>query len=368
MNIRTRLILPIILAVHYLTLSPMPGAAFGQVNEELRQNPPAPLEVSRQEALPLFLDASQDKRRRYAAGLCLASPDQGESERLVAFASNPENDPDLRLLAFAVHRSPKGIAEPILKIVRDPIGERPEFVAEMVNLVSQWFFVNPTSNLARDGTLALRARLQDENEIVRIRALESLLSNNDPGAVEFATAQIRGTGRALVPDDMAISLLQRADARAHIALFKDRLDKELQVDQPRPQTLASLVTALAIDPDLQPGLMALISADGTDPVVKRAGLESLSFYHAKDFPDVALRLLNDAEESAAVREDAARYAMRFLNRGTEEEKQRYAIPYGESIKEVLESNLENLDPLKAELQTIQSSLYERFPEVEDRLK
>lgn len=368
MNLRTHAILTMFFVAICLFFSPMHRAALGQISEELRQNPPAPLDGTREDALKVFLDASKPQRQRYAAGLRLASPDKGESEQLVAFAINPKNDPDLRLLAFAVHRSPTGIAEAILKIVREPVGERPEFVVEMVDLVSQWFFVNPTSKLAREGTLALRARLQDENEKVRIHAFESLLSNNDSGAVELAAAQIKGSGKSLVPDDIAVSLLQRADARAHIALFKDRFEREVKLDQPPPQTLASLVTALAIDPELQPRLTELVSAKGTDPVVKRAGLESLSFYHAKDFPDVALKLLSDADENPDVRQDAARSALRFINRGTKQEKEKYAIPYGESIKKALESNLDNVAPLQKELRMIQSSLYKQFPEVQEKLK
>jgi hypothetical protein len=112
----------------------------------------------------------------------------------------------------------------------------------------------------------------------------------------------------------------------------------------------------------------LIAAEGTDPVIKRAGLESLSLYHAHGFPDVALKILNNAQETPTVRQAAARYAMRFLNRGTADEKEKYALPYGESIKRLLQSNAESLQPIQKELRTIQSSLYRQFPQVEERLK
>ena len=53
----------------------------------------------------IFLDASKAKRERYAAGLRLVGPTDAESAKLLEFAANPSNDPDLRLLAFATHRS-----------------------------------------------------------------------------------------------------------------------------------------------------------------------------------------------------------------------------------------------------------------------
>lgn len=368
MSTRIRSVMPILILATCLLLAPLHHSALGQISDDLRKNPPVPLEGTREEALKVFLDTSVEQRHRYAAGLRLAGPDKGESEQLIAFAINRQNESDLRLLAFKIHRSPQKISEPILKIVRDPTGERPEFVVEMVDLVSQWFFVNPTSQLAREGTLALRARLQDEHENVRIHAFESLLSNNDSGAVEFATAQIRGAGKVLVPDDIAISLLQRADAKAHITLFKDRFERELKLDRPQPKILASLVTALAIDPELQPRLMELVGTKKTDPIVKQAGLESLSFHHAKGFPTVALQLLNDTEENPDVRQEAARCTIRFINRGTKQEKEEYVVPYGESIKKALESKLDNVAPLQKELRKFQSSLYKSFPEVAERLK
>ncbi|MDZ4850138.1 MAG: hypothetical protein SGI77_12705 [Pirellulaceae bacterium] len=368
MKFEMHLMMPMLVVAMCSMLSPMNRAALGQISEDLRQNPPAPMEGTRQEAISVFLKASNDQRQRYAAGLRLASPDKAESEQLVAFAMNPQNDADLRLLAFAVHRSPKGISENILKIVREPTGERPEFVVELVDLVSRWFFVNPTSDLAREGTLALRSRLQDESPNVRIHAFESLLSNNDLRAVELATAQIKGTGNLLVPDYIAVSLLERADPKAHISLFRERFEREIKLDQPPPQTLAALVSALAIDPDLQPRLMELVGAKGTDPVVKRAGLESLSLHHAKDFPTVALNILNEANETAGVRQDAARCALRFINRGTTQEKEAYALPFGESISKVLESNPDDAAPLQNQLRKIQSSLYQQFPLIQEKLK
>jgi HEAT repeat protein len=339
-----------------------------QADRDLRKNPPAPFEGTREAAMEIFLNPAKDIRERYAAGLRLVGPTDAESAKLLEFAATPGNDPDLRLLALAAHRSREKPAEVMLKILENPQDERPEFIVELVTYANRWFFVDPSSVLAKKATFVLRSRLEDENEQVRIRTFEGLLSRGDAKAVDLVTQQLKGTGEAKIPDYLAADYLRRADPRKHLGAFKVRYEKEVAKDQPEPKLVASLVKALSVDPELHPELITLMSAKTTNPSVKIASLDALSFYHAKDFPQAALEFLNDTDEKADVRKEAARTLLRFLNRGTNEEKDKHALPYARALKKVLESDQNVPEAVKEDVRKYQKSIYSQQPSLQERIR
>jgi len=153
---------------------------------------------------------------------------------------------------------------------------------------------------------ALRARLDDPDQSVRVNAYRVLVAAHDIVAVDKLVENLRQGANFTIPLEDGIELLDMDGSSKHFTTIRPFLNN------PNPKVQAQASRALANDPQSRQAIVGLATNKRTNKDIRTNALRGLA-REDDNFMNYAITIILDAEESADIRYDAMKNAMGRLN-------------------------------------------------------
>jgi hypothetical protein len=264
----------------------------------------AALQAAKTQATATFFDTAQPVAVRVQAIQRMGYPEPETFEKLLAVARTRAEDDQVRLAAMKRYRYDDRYVDTVVSIIADTT-ESEMLASELIyDIARRTTFRQPAEVRQRLQT-ALRDRLDDPRDLVRLAAYRSLVPNHDTVAIDRLVDGVRD-GTPPIPLADAIELLDVDGPTRHVATVRPF------VDHPDPKVQAEAARVLAVDPDNRQAVVALARDPQASREVRLKALRALAREDAEYF-SYALRLMSNRGEDPDVRYAAVEGAMARLN-------------------------------------------------------
>ena len=265
----------------------------------------AKLRLNKEIATNTFFDKSKSKKDRLDAVKRMGYPEEATFNKLIALSKDKSDDKDIRLVALQTHRYDEAYFNAALEIISDAT-EPASLRAGLIKDIGQRTTFRMPSEMRQKLRAALRFRLDDPDESVRLAAYRALVPAHDIVAIDKLVESLRkGTNFTIPPAD-AIELLDVDGSSKHLTTLRPFLN------HPDPKVQAQASRALANDPESRPRVVALATNKQTNTDTRKNALRGLA-REDQSFMNYAIRIILDVEESADIRYEAMKDGMGRLN-------------------------------------------------------
>ncbi len=261
-------------------------------------------EVKRR-ATETFLDPTRPTAERLDAATRLGYPESETFVRLLQVGTDASEPAEIRLVALKRYRYDDQYFDAVLTIIANP-SESELLAAGLIQDITRRTTFRQPAELRQRLQGALRDRLSDPRDAVRLWAYRALVASHDQMAVSQLVESLRSGVNVPIPLPDAIDLLDIDGPAKHIVTLRPYLD------HPDPAVQAQAVRVLAVDPQSRPAIASLASDIETRIEVRINALRALS-REDRGFVDYAVSLMDDSTEVPVVRYEAMKAAMGRLN-------------------------------------------------------
>jgi len=251
-----------------------------------------------------FFNTGNSTEERLEAISRLGYPDNETFKALFQVAVDSNENDKVRLAALKKHRYDEKYFDKVLSILSDP-NESEELVAGLIEDIGRRTTFRQPAEMQQRLQNALRERLNDSRQSVRLAAYRILVASHDAVAIDKLVEGLRSNASPIpLPD--AIDLLDMDGSNKHIVTLRPFLSN------PNPDVQAQAARALAVDPESRPTIISLANNAKAPLAVRSHALRALS-REDKGFMAYAIRLVGNSKEKADIRYEAMKGAMRRLN-------------------------------------------------------
>jgi hypothetical protein len=264
----------------------------------------AALQQAKLKATATFFDKAQSVDVRLAAIERMGFPETETFDRLLEVARDYTENDRVRLAAMKRYRFDDRYITTAIEIVANP-ATTGMLASELIYDIARRTTFRQPSEVRQTLQQALRARLDDSRDLVRLAAYRSLVSSHDMVAIDRLVEGVRD-GNPPVPMADAIELLDVDGPTRHVQTVRPLLGTS------DPDVQAQAVRVLAVDPDSRPAVVEIAANSGAPLAVRINALRALSREDAEYF-SYALRLMANTKEHPDVRYAAIQGAMARMN-------------------------------------------------------
>lgn len=269
------------------------------------QTDTAALRETKRRATETFFDSTRPTAERLEAATRLGYPDSATFARLLQVGTNAGEPDRIRLVALKRARYDERYFAAVLAIIANP-QESEVLAGGLVQDISRRTTFRQPAELRQRLQSALRDRLSDPRDAVRLWAYRSLVASHDEVAISRLVESLRSGVNMPIPLPDAIDLLDLDGPTKHIVTLRPYLRHA------DPHVQAQAARALAVDPESRPAIVNLTSNRQTANVVRINALRALSREDTA-FVGYAVRLMSDSSEVPDIRYAAMKAAIGRLN-------------------------------------------------------
>jgi hypothetical protein len=285
---------------------------------------PAAYAEAKRLATETFLDAGNPTEERLQAARKLGYPEAETFVELLRVGTDPNDDPQVRLEALKRYRYDDRYINAVLTIIADT-SENEDLAAGLIEDISRRTTFRQPAQIRQELQDALRRRLDDPRDAVRLAAYRVLVSMEDAMAVSQLVEALRAGGDVPIRLPDALELLDVDGPAKHIVTLRPYLE------HPDPAVQAQAARALAVDPQSRAEIVSLAVSSETPTLVRTNALHALA-REDEDFLDYAIGLMTDRQEEPDIRQAAMKASMSRLNyQGVSAETQ---IAFAQAIETV----------------------------------
>ena len=316
----------------------------------------ARLKLAKQTATNTFFDKTKSKNDRLNAIKNMGYPEDATFNRLITLAKDKTEDKDIRLAALKKHRYDEVYFSAALEILNDA-AEPPSLKAGLIKDLGQRTTFRLPSEMRQQLQSALRARLDDPDETVRLNAYRVLVAAHDIVAIDKLVAGLRSGTNVPIPIADGIELLDVDGSGKHLVTLRPFLN------HPDPKVQAQASRALASDPQSKTRVVEIATNKSINKDTRKNALRGL----ARDdgnFMNYAIRIMLDPGESADIRYQAMGDAMGRINYKHEPDTNQ--IRFAQAIERVAAgrpARTTDGKELTAEAKTLLAHLKKYFPAI-----
>lgn len=256
-------------------------------------------------ATETFLDSSKPTTDRLEAATKLRYPEAETFPELLRVGTDTTDDDSVRLVALKRCRYDDKYIDAVLTIIAN-LTESELLAAGLIEDITRRTTFRQPAALRQRLQGALRDRLSDPRDAVRLWAYRALVASHDQMAIDKLVESLRSGVGIPVPLPEAIDLLDIDGSAKHIVTLRPYLDN------PDPAVRAQAARALAVDPESRPAIVNLASNIETPEAVRIKALRALSREDER-FVDYAVKLMGNSKEVPDIRYEAMKAAMGRLN-------------------------------------------------------
>lgn len=283
----------------------------------------AALRQAKREATETFFDTTEAVEVRLAAIRRMGYPEPETFARLLEVATTSTEDDRVRLAALKRHRYDDRYLDAVLDIIADP-AESAMLASELIYDIARRTTFRQPAEIRQTLQTALRARLDDPRDAVRLAAYRSLVSSHDMVAIDRIVEGVRD-GTPPVPMADAVELLDVDGPTRHVQTVQPLIASQ------DPAVQAQVVRVLAVDPDSRQLVVDLASKRETARQVRVNALRALSREDPGYF-SYALRLMSNRREDPDVRYAAMKGAMARMN--YQQVSPRRQVQFGRAVQNI----------------------------------
>lgn len=264
----------------------------------------AALRRAKVQATETFFNTSKDVKERLAAIQRMGYPDPETFERLLKVATKSTENDLVRLAAMKRYQYNDRYINAVLNIIADPT-QSAMLASELIYDITRRTTFRQPAKVRQTLQAALRERLRDPRDAVRLAAYRSLVPSHDLVAIDRIVEGVRN-GTPPTPMADAVELLDVDGPTRHVKTVQPLIDTK------DPAVLAQVVRVLAVDPDSRPAVVNLLLNRQTARQVRVNALRALSREDPEYF-SYGLNLMSDRREDPDVRYAAIKGAMARMN-------------------------------------------------------
>lgn len=263
------------------------------------------LQAAKLQATTTFLDAGQPLAARLKAAEGLGYPDAETFIELLRVGQDRSDENAIRLVALKRYRYDQQYIDTVLGIVADTT-ESDDLAAGLIEDISRRTTFRQPAEIRQQLQSALRERLTDSRDAVRLAAYRALVSSHDALAIDQLVQSLRDGGPVPIPLADAIELLDVDGPTKHLVTVRPYLEN------PDPSVRAQAARVLAVGQDSRQSVVDLAFDSATPREVRLNALRALS-REDEQYLTYALRLMANRTEDADVRYAAMEGGMIRLN-------------------------------------------------------
>jgi cobalamin biosynthesis Mg chelatase CobN len=263
------------------------------------------LQAAKLQATATFLDSAQPLAARLKAADGLGYPTAETFNELLRVGQDRTDEDVIRLVALKRYRYDQDYIDTVLNIIADAT-ESDEFAAGLIEDISRRTTFRQPAEIRQRLQSALRERLTDSRDAVRLAAYRALVSSHDALAIDQLVESLRSGGPVPIPLADAIELLDVDGPNKHLVTVRPFLEN------PDSSVQAQAARVLAVDSDSRQDVVDLAFQSTTPREVRLNALRALS-REDEQYMTYALRLMANRSEDADVRYAAMRGGMVRLN-------------------------------------------------------
>jgi len=263
------------------------------------------LRLDKQTATNTFFDKARPVNERLNSIKNMGYPEDATFERLISLAKDKTENKDIRLAALKKHQYDEIYFSTALEILNDP-AEPASLKAGLVKDLGQRTTFRMPSEMRQQLQSALRARLDDPDESVRLAAYRVLVAAHDIVAIDKLVTGLRSGTNVPIPIAEGIELLDVDGSGKHFITLRPFLN------HPDPGVQAQASRALASDPQSRNRVVEIATNKNINKDTRKNALRGLA-RDDENFMDYAIRIILDAQESADIRYEAMKDAMGRIN-------------------------------------------------------
>ncbi|MDX1502557.1 MAG: hypothetical protein R3325_09340 [Thermoanaerobaculia bacterium] len=273
--------------------------------QEDKEAEAAALRAERAAATSTFLDSSQPVAERLQAVTRLGYPDEETMSALVRIGADTAEPDAVRLAALEKARYDEPYLDTVFEIIARPT-ESGELASELIYEVGRRTTFRQPAAVRQRLQSALRDRLDDPRDPVRLAAYRVAVASHDMVAVDRLVQPLKDGDRPPIPLGDALELLDVDGPAKHLVTARPFLR------HPDARVQAQALRVLAVDPESRGEVIELVRSRSTARVARVSGLRALA-REDEEYMAYALRLVADRSEDADVRYAALEGGMIRLN-------------------------------------------------------
>ena len=316
----------------------------------------ARLKLNKEIATNTFLDKSKSRNDRLNALKGMGFPTDATFARLINLAKDKSEDIEIRLAALKRLPYEDAYFNAVLEILSD--GTEPASLkAGLIKDIGQRTTFRMPAEMRQRLQSALRIRLDDPDESVRLAAYRALVSAHDIIAINKLVESLRKGTDFTIPLADGIELLDVDGSSKHLTTLRPFLN------HPDPKVQAQASRALANDPQSRNRIIELATNKRTNQDTRKNALRGLAREDG-NFMNYAINIILDAQESADIRYDAMKNGMGRLN--YQHEPDTVQIRFAQAIERVAggrPARTTDGKELAAEAKTLLAHLKKYFPPI-----
>ena len=275
------------------------------IHAQLTQAEVSALRDARVQATATFLDASEPVAARLLAAERLGYPDAETFDELLRVGQDRSDDNAIRLVALKRYRYDQQYIDTVLSVLADTT-ESDDLAAGLIEDISRRTTFRQPAEIRQQLQSALRERLTDTRDAVRLAAYRALVSSHDALAIDQLVQSLRDGGPVPIPIADAIELLDVDGPNKHLGTVRPFLANQ------DPSVQGQAARVLAVDQDSRQRVVDLAFDSTTPREVRLNALRALS-REDEQYLAYALRLMANRTEDADVRYVAMEGGMIRLN-------------------------------------------------------
>ena len=315
----------------------------------------ARLKFARQTAINTFFDKARPVNERLNAIKNMGYPEDATFNRLISLAKDKTEDKDIRLAALKKHQYDEVYFATALEILNDP-AEPASLKAGLVKDLGQRTTFRMPPEMRQQLQTALRARLDDPDQSVRLNAYRVLVAAHDIVAIDKLVESLR-TNTNVIPIQVGIELLDVDGSGKHFTTLRPFLN------HPDPRVQAQASKALASDPQSKSRVIEIATNKSINNDTRKNALRGLAREDV-NFMNYAINIILDPQESPDIRYQAMKDAMGRINYQNEPDTNQ--VRFAQAVERVAAgrpARTTDGKELTAEAKTLLAHLKKYYPPV-----
>jgi len=316
----------------------------------------ATLKLNKQIATNTFFDKSKSKKDRLDAIKRMGYPEEATFNKLISLSKDKSDDKEIRLAALKTHMYDEAYFNAVLEILSDAT-EPASLKAGLIQDIGQRTTFRMPAEMRQKLQAALRLRLDDPDESVRLAAYRALVPAHDIIAIDKLVESLRKGTNFTIPLADGIELLDVDGSSKHLTTLRPFLN------HPDPKVQAQASRALANDPQSRNAVVALATNKRTNVDTRKYALRGLA-REDQNFMNYAINIIVDVQESADIRYEAMKNGMGRLN--YQHEPDTVQIRFAQAIERVAggrPARTSDGKELTAEAKLLLAHLQKNFPAI-----
>ncbi len=324
------------------------GVWYASLSGAFGQEPAAALpENERQAAVAEFADATKPDPVRLKALQHVGQPGIQYEPQLLSILRDKKRSDDFRWEAACIYPTSNEWVDAVVEILTDPENGGESLNSRLAEALRRRIVQRLPAQQKQLVQRTFRGLLDDSRPSVRLEAYRALVPENDEVAIKILSDALRSSpDKQPIPLAEAINLLYAAGPSSHVNTLRPFLAN------PDPQVQFEAVRALAVDAESQPRIREIVLNKASDSRVRQVGMEELVRFNPA-MADVALEVLDDEQEEAPLRMDAARvFFAQMKKKQIEPEKQ---VRFADGVQSLLRDNQETSESLQKLIPELEKS-------------